>query len=291
MSKRLKVRIMKAVIAGTLSVMAVVLFQTGDAAAEIKFGTLPRLSAAELQTMYAPLVEYLSKETGEQISIVVPKSFEAFKDEVKAGRIDVGFANPLVYVELKNKVNVEPLVLSSEVKSGTRIRGIIIARKDSGITRIQDLQGKKISFMDKDSAAGYIFQLFLLSKAGLNAGKDFTVLPFAKKHDNITMAVFNKTADAGGIREDELEKMRGKVDIDQLRIVGYTDYFPNWPVFAAPGLDKGTAAKIRAALLKLKPNDPQNEKILALARLTGFVPVSDKEYDDLRKAVTVASAP
>src|SRR5574341_379730 len=223
MSKRLKVRIMKAVIAGALSVMAVVLFQAGDAAAEIKFGTLPRLSAAELQTMYAPLVEYLSKETGEQISIVVPKSFEAFKD--------------------------------------------------------------------KDSAAGYIFQLFLLSKAGLNAGKDFTVLPFAKKHDNITMAVFNKTADAGGIREDELEKMRGKVDIDQLRIVGYTDYFPNWPVFAAPGLDKGTAAKIRAALLKLKPNDPQNEKILALARLTGFVPVSDKEYDDLRKAVTVASAP
>src|SRR5574341_434763 len=166
MSKRLKVRIMKAVIAGALSVMAVVLFQAGDAAAEIKFGTLPRLSAAELQTMYAPLVEYLSKETGEQISIVVPKSFEAFKDEVKAGRIDVGFANPLVYVELKNKVNVEPLVLSSEVKSGTRIRGIIIARKDSGITRIQDLQGKKISFMDKDSAAGYIFQLFLLSKAG-----------------------------------------------------------------------------------------------------------------------------
>jgi phosphonate transport system substrate-binding protein len=291
MNKRLKVRIMKAVVAGALSVMAVVFFRAGDAAAEIKFGTLPRLSAAELQTMYAPLVEYLSKETGEQISIVVPKSFEAFKDEVKAGRIDVGFANPLVYVEVKNKVNVEPLALSSEVKSGTRIRGIIIARKDSGIARIQDLQGKKISFMDKDSAAGYIFQLFLLSKAGLNAGKDFTVLPFAKKHDNITMAVFNKTADAGGIREDELEKMRGKVDVDQLRIVGYTDYFPNWPVFAGPGLDKGTAAKFRAALLKLKPNDPQNEKILALARLTGFVPVSDKEYDDLRKAVTVASAP
>jgi ABC-type phosphate/phosphonate transport system substrate-binding protein len=50
------------------------------------------------------------------------------------------------------------------------------------------------------------------------------------------------------------------------------------------------ASKIRAALLKLKPNDTQNEKILGPARLTGFIPVTDKEYDELRKAAKVAGA-
>ena len=111
------------------------------------------------------------------------------------------------------------------------------------------------------------------------------LLPFAKKHDNVTMAVFNKSADAGGIREDDLDKMKDKVDLSQLRIVGYTDYFPNWPLYATPKLSKDKAAKIKAALLKLKPNDAQATKVLNPAKLTGFSPVTDKDYDSLRKAV------
>jgi phosphate/phosphite/phosphonate ABC transporter binding protein len=281
---------MKTVMTVVLVVAAFIAFGAGVASAEIKFGTLPRLSAPELQAMYSPLAEYLSRETGEKVTIVIPKDFNAFKDAVKTGQIDVGFANPLIYVQAKEMSNIEPLALSSEVKSGTRFRGIIIVRKDSGFNKIQDLKGKKFVFMDKDSAAGYIFQMLLLSKAGFDVNKDISLLPFAKKHENITTAVFNKTADAGGIREDELEKMKGKLDISQIRIVGYTDYFPNWPFFATPKLKPEMASKIRTALLKLKPNDPQNENILGPARLTGFIPIIDKEYDELRKAAKVAGA-
>jgi phosphonate transport system substrate-binding protein len=132
--------------------------------------------------------------------------------------------------------------------------------------------------------------MLLLNRAGFDTAKDITVLPFAKKHENVTQAVLNRTADAGGIREDELEKVKDKIDISQIRILGYTDYFPNWPVFAMGKLKPELTARIKAALLKLKPNDPQNEKILGPARLTGFIPVSDKEYDDLRKAAKLVDA-
>ncbi|MDA8422423.1 MAG: phosphate/phosphite/phosphonate ABC transporter substrate-binding protein [Nitrospiraceae bacterium] len=285
----MKRSILRMVGVAVLTAVAVVL-GSGPASAEIRFGTLPRLSAAELQTMYAPLAGYLAKETGEKVSIVVPKTFDDFKRAVKAGKIDIGFANPLVYVQVKEKVDVEPLALSSDVTSGTRLRGIIIVRKDSGINSLQDLRGKKISFMAKDSPAAYLFQVLLLSKAGLEIHKDFTVLPFAKRHDKIIKEVLDKTADAGAVREDEFEKMKDSADFSQLRIIGYTDYLPNWPAFATPKLNKATANKVRAALLKLKPNDPQNEKILGLARLTGFIPVADKEYDGLRAAAKVAGA-
>jgi phosphonate transport system substrate-binding protein len=262
----------------------------GTAAAEIRFGILPRLSAVEMNTMFSPLADYLSKETGEKVTLVIPKDFTAFAEVVKAGQVDIAFANPLIYVQLKKNANLEPLGLASEPKSGTRFRGIIVARKDSGIEKLQDLKGKKLIFVDKDSAAGYIFQMLLLSKAGLDVQKDFTQLPFAKKHDNVMMAVFNKAADAGGIREDDLDKMKDKVDLSQLKIIGYSDYFPNWPLFATPKLAKGAEAKIKAALLKLKPNDPRTEAILGAAKLNGFVAVSDKDYDELRKAAKVAGA-
>lgn len=263
---------------------------SGNASAEIKFWVLPRLSAVELHAMFNPLADYLSAELGEKVTIVVPKDFDAFKAGVKAGQADLAFANSLIYVQVKRDVKVEPLAVSAEPKAGTKFRGIIIARKDSGIQKIQDLRGKRLVFVEKDSAAGYVFQMLLLNRAGLDVQKDFTTLPFAKKHDNVVMAVLNKAADAGGIREDDLEKLRGKVDIDQLKIVGFTDYFPNWPVFASSRIAPETTAKIRSALLKLKPNDANAEKVLKAAKLAGFASISDKDYDELRKAAHLAGA-
>jgi phosphonate transport system substrate-binding protein len=241
-------------------------------------------------TMFNPLAEYLTRETGEKVSIVIPRDFDAFKNSVKAGQVGIAFANSLIYVQLKQEVNIEPLALAAEMKAGTRFRGIIIARKDSGIEKLWHLKGKKLAFVDKNSAAGYIFQMMLLKKAGLNIRKDITVLPFARMHDNVVKAVYNRAADAGGIREDDLEKMAGIVDLSQIRIVGYTDYFPNWPLFVTPTLPKEVAEKVREALLKLTLNDPQSLRVLRPAKLSGFAPVADSDYDQLRVAAGLAGA-
>ncbi len=273
-----------------VALLAVAGITAVNASAEIKIGILPRLSAVELHGMFSPLAEYLSKETGEKVSLVIPKDFDAFKAAVKAGQVDLGFANSLIYVQLKKDAAIDPLAVSAEKKAGTKFRGIIIARKDSGIEKVQDLKGRKLIFVEADSAAGYVFQMLLLSKAGLDVHKDFTTLPFAKKHDNVTMAVFNKAADAGGIREDDLDKMKDKVDLSQIKIVAYTDYFPNWPMFAMSKLNKSTAAKIQSALLKLKPNNAESEKILGAAKLAGFAAVTDKDYDQLRMAAKLVGA-
>jgi phosphate/phosphite/phosphonate ABC transporter binding protein len=240
--------------------------------------------------MFTPLAQYLAKETGEQVAIVIPKDFDAFKAAVKGHQIDLGFSNPLIYVQVKKSAGIEPLALAAEPKAGTKFRGIIVARKDSGIDKVQDLKGKKLAFVEKDSAAGYIFQMLTLNKAGLNVEKDFTTLPFMKKHDNVVMAVANKTADAGGIREDDLDKMKDKVDLSQIKIVAYTDYFPNWPLFASTKMDKAVSAKAKAALLKLKTGDPMAAQVLGSAKLAGFEPVADKDYDMLRMAASLVGA-
>jgi phosphonate transport system substrate-binding protein len=265
-----------------------VLVVPGIAGAEIKLGLLPRLSAMEMTTMFTPLANYLSKETGETVSLVIPKDFEAFKAAATSGQIDMGFSNPLVYVQLKkNNAAIDPLGLASE-KAGTKFRGIIIARRDSGIDKVTDLKGKRLIFVDKDSAGGHVFQMLTLSKAGLDVQKDFIKLPFAKKHDNVALAVFNKSADAGGIREDDLDKMKDKVDLSQIKIVAYTDYYPNWPLFSTGKMNKAVADKVKAALLKLMPNSAEAQQVAGPAKITGFAPIADKEYDMLRQAAKLA---
>ncbi len=273
----------KAGIIGLVAVFAVISLFAGRALAEIKFAILPRLSAMEMHAMFSPVAEYLSKEVGEKVSLIIPKDFDSFKALIKENQVDFGFSNSLVYIEIRKNVSVDPFAVAVEKKAGTKFRGIFIARKDSGINSIQDMKGKKLVFVDKSSVV-YLTGMLMLSKTGFDVNKDFTILPFAKKVDNVTLAVFNKAADAGVIREDDLDKLKDKVDIDQLKIVAYTDYSPNWPVFTTPHAGKDAAAKIKAALLKLKPNGTEFEKILDAAKLKGFSTVSDKDYDSLRQA-------
>jgi phosphonate transport system substrate-binding protein len=286
----LKRVLIRSVVAAVVIIITALSGSVNRAQAEVRLGILPRLSAVELYDMFNPLAVYLSKETGEKVCLVIPRNFDEFKAAVRAGQIDVGFANPLIYVQLKKELLLDPLALASEPKAGSRFRGVIIARKDSTIHSLRDLKGKRLMFVEKSSAAGYLFQLMTLSSAGLDVKKDFITLPFAKKHDVVVKAVFNGAADAGGLREDDLEKQKGVLDVSQLRIVAYTDYYPNWPLFAAPTLRKEFSEKLRQALLKLKPDGAPARRILGPARLTGFVPVSDQDYDGLRQAAMAAGA-
>jgi phosphonate transport system substrate-binding protein len=253
---------------------------------EIKLGLLPRLSATELTTMFRPLAEHLSRETGHKVTLVIPKDFDAFEKAVQTGEVDLAFSNPLVYVQLRKGKDLAPLAVAVEKKGGTKFRGIFVVRKDSGLDDVKALKGKRLIFVDEDSLGGYIAQALMLKKQGYDLSKDFVRLPYAKKHDNVTMAVVNKAADAGGIREDDLEKMAGKVDLSQLKVLAYTEYFPNWPLFASPKIPAATRDALRAALLKLKTGDAA----LAAAKLTGFAPIADKEYDGLREAAKTVGA-
>jgi phosphonate transport system substrate-binding protein len=260
---------------------------TGSARAqELKLGVLPRLSATEINTMFRPLAEYLAHETGAKVTLVIAKDFDTFEKQVRTGEVDLAFANPLVYVQLKKDVDLAPLGLAAEKKGGTKFRGIIVARKDGSVTDAASLKGKKLIFVDEDSLGGYIAQALLLKKLGLDLSRDFERLPFAKKHDNVTMAVFNKVADAGGVREDDLDKMKDKIDLSQLKVVAYTDYFPNWPLFASARVAPATRDAVRAALLKLKTGDA----VLEAAKLNAFAPVADKDYDALRDAARAVGA-
>ncbi len=260
---------------------------TTSAFAEIKFAVLPRLRPAEIFNMFTPLANYLSKETGEKVTLIIPRDFDNFKDMVKAGQVDIGFSNSLVYIDLKKNVNIDPLAVAVEKKGGTKFRGIVIVRKNSGIDSIEKLKGKKIVFVDKGSVV-YLTGMSLLKKSGYKSDKDFIMLPFAKTVSNVAMTVYNKTADAGVIREDDFEKMKDKVNLAEIAIVGYTDYAPNWPLFSMPNLGKDKAAKIRAALLKLKPNEDEARSVLSKADLNGFAGVTDKDYDPLRQAAAAA---
>ncbi len=255
--------------------------------AEISLGLLPRLPEEQMVKMFAPLAAYLEKETGEKVKLVIPRDFQSFKGAVARGEVDYGFANPLVYVQAKKAGGaVAPLAIASEPAGGTAFRGILISRKGSGIQNVSDLKGKKLVFVEPDSAAGYVAQMLMLKNAGLEKGRDYTVLPFAGKHSEVVKAVAEGRADAGGIRDGDLEiaATTAGVQAASIQTVGTSEPIPNWAFFATRRANANKSNKVLQALLRLKPGSQEATAILGSARLTGFVLTDDQEYEPMRKA-------
>jgi phosphonate transport system substrate-binding protein len=275
-----------------LTVLLVVLFfiaclPFASLATELKFGLLPRLAEKEMIDGFTPLAKYLEKELGVKVTLVVPKDFDTWTKEAKAGAYDIAYTNPYLYVVVKKDVkDAEVIAIASEPEIGTKLYGTIIVKKDSPIKTIADLKGKTVAATDPGSAGAYLVQMLMLQKAGLK--KDDVKVIFEKRRDQVAEAVLAGKAVAGFVRDDDVEKL--KVGPDHFRRLGKSDPIPNWPIFIAKKMDPAMASKIKTAILKLKPGDLQSIKILAPARTDGFVPASDKDFAGMVEAAKAAGA-
>ena len=127
--------------------------------------------------------------------------------------------------------------------------------------------------------------MLMLKQAGISKAEIKPV--FVKKRNAVADAVLFGTADAGGIREDDLEKVPNS---NEFRVIGTSEWIPNFPLFATKKLDGAVTAKVRAGLLKLKPWTAIAFPVSGPAKLEGFLPVTDKDFDLIRAAARAAEA-
>lgn len=256
-------------------------------AAELRFGVLPRLPVKEARDAFTPLAEYLSKELGVRVIIDVPKDFDTWRKEAEARRFDIVYTNPYLYVLLKKAVpETEVIAISSEAEIGDEIRGTIIVLRDSPIKSIADLRGRTVAATDAGSAGAYLVQMGMLSRAGVKKG-DVTVI-FERRRDPVAQAVLDGKAVAGFIRDDDFDRIAAGPE--RFRRLGVSDPIPNWPIAISDKMDPAMAKKLRDAILKLRRGDLRTISVLGPARIVGFTPVTDKEYDIMREAAKAIGA-
>ena len=248
----------------------------------LKLGILPLYSSIKMYRMFSPLAEYLTQKTGREFRLVIPKDFEEFVRIVKQNKVDFAYQNPYVFLLLNREIDLRPLVqtVSPEPrKPRDEFRGAIIAKKDSDIRELQDLVGKKIMIVSQKSAGGHWFQKLLLQEKGIDIQEQAEISE-GKRHEQVVLAVYRGKVDAGFIREAALSMVRETVDMQKIRVVDYTSYFPNWPLVSTPGASNELIQKVEQALIELQPV----EKIKQ-ARICGFNRTEYNEYLHLENLV------
>ena len=203
---------------------------------------------------------------------------------------------------LENAEAVEPILTTVQTDGSTGYHSIMVARKDSGITKIEDLKGKKLGFADPDSTSGYLVPLVTLPEAiGGPVKEFFGETGFGGGHENLVLEVVKGTFDAGttwgsgvgefkdGYTSGNLRKMvdKGILDMNDLVELWKSPLIPNGPIVVRSSMNDDMKTKFKQFMMDLPKTDAACFSAIQGGDFTGYTEVNVDFYKpiiDARKA-------
>lgn len=241
---------------------------------EFRIGLIGGENEADRLRNFQCLVDQLPAVLGvEKVSLFPAADYDGTIQGLLGGTLDYAELGASGYAKiyLQNKYAVEPILTTVQTDGSTGYYSIMVARKDSGITTLADLKGKKLGFADPDSTSGYLIPTVTLPKdLGGVAVKDyFAETGFGGGHENLVLEVLKGTFDAGttfgsgvgdwkdGYTSGNLRKMvdKGILDMDDLVEVWKSPLIPNGPIVVRTSLDPDVKAKFKQYMLDLPKTD------------------------------------
>lgn len=209
--------------------------------------------------------------------------------------------NSLLYVMLKKEHGLQLVAADKRGNFGARTAGTIISRKGSGITKLEDIRGKRMAFGPQLAPTGYLAQYDLMLRAGFEPEEDLGYYAIPKgsfKHEKVIYGVYFGEYDLAAAPALDLEIMarEGKISADDFNILAQSPIIPYCTFGSAGDTDPELVKKFRQALMELTPDDTveidgEQVKVLKAAWVDGFEQLSDEDYDPIREMAKRANMP
>ncbi len=256
----------------------------------ITYAYLPQYSHTVSYQRHHLLVEYLRKETGLNIRQVFPETFDKHMKMVGQGKIDISYSNPFFYVKIAHRYGAQAFARVVESYGQENFRGQIICRADNRlINGIADCRGKRWIAVSPYASGGYLYPLGYFIEHGLKKS-DFSVVDFAPgpgaQQEKVVLAVYAGKYDIGTIREGTLNVVADRIDINEIRVLANTHWYPGWVYAARADLAPEIVQEIKKAFLKLDYKQSEHRKILEAADITGIIASEDRDFDPVRELAT-----
>jgi len=256
-----------------------------QAQAVFKVTTIPEEAASEQIRKFGPLVKYLERTLGTKVEFVPVSDFPAAVEALVNKQVDMVWFGGFTFVQAKLRSG-DKIVPIAQREEDTQFRSVFITQKTSGITKLEDLKGKQVSFGSASSTSGHLMPRSLLLAAGIEPERDFKRVAFSGAHDATIASVVSGRVDAAALDITVWRKFVSENRVDTNKVdVFYTTppYFNyNWSVHA--DMPAAQRERVQKALLGLSADNAEGKEILGLARATKFVPTAPENYKGLEAA-------
>ncbi|MGF1475519.1 MAG: phosphonate ABC transporter substrate-binding protein [Geminicoccaceae bacterium] len=294
---------LKKALAGAVALAALT---AGSAQAEtFRIGILGGENEADRLRNFQCMVEKLPDALGvDDVALFPAADYDGVVQGLLGGTLDYAELGASAYakVYLEDPEAVEPILTTVQTDGSTGYYSVMVARKDSGITSLEDMKGKTLGFADPDSTSGYLVpNATLPQELGMPVDEFFNETGFGGGHENLVLEVVKGGFDAGttwasGVGEFEdgytsgnLAKMvdKGVLDMGELVQLWQSPLIPNGPIVVRSSMDEEMKQTFKQFMIDLPESDPECFAAIQGGDFTGFTEVTPEFYQaiiDTRKA-------
>ncbi len=294
-------------LANTLSALAVLALAATSAATlparaedmkTLRIGILGGENEADRLRNWKCAQDQLATLTGMEVKLFPAADYDGVVQGLLGGTLDYADlgASAFAKIALKDPKAVEVIATQQQTDGSTGYHTVMIARKDSGIAKLEDSKDKTLAFADPNSTSGYLIPLTQLPKAiGGEVKTFFKSAGFAGGHEQVVQGVLDKKFDVGttwasmvgdeakGYTSGMLNKMvtKGTLNMKDIVVLWKSDVIPNGPSVVRSALPDDLKGKIKGYLMGLNKSDPACLKAVQGGDFMGMVDVPAGFYDGI----------
>jgi len=293
-------KLLTAIVATTALVSPALAQETID---EFRIGILGGENAQDRMSSnecYRVLAEDL---LGVPVKLFTPADYDGVIQGLLGGSIDMAWLGASAYAKayLTDPEAVEPIMVKTNMDKSYGYYSIGFARADSGITSLEDMQGKVFAFGDPNSTSGYLIPSIEIPQevgASMESGDYFGEVKFVGGHEQTIVAVANGDVDAGvtwadgmgawedGYNSGALRKASdaGLVDMNQMVEIWKSKPIPEGPIVLRSELPERVKVDIATLTASLPYMDADCAYNFMAGEALGFQPIDHDAYISIIEA-------
>ncbi len=264
-----------------------------DAARPIKLGISPALGVDAARAQSERVAAWLKTRVERDVRPVVYGDYRALVDAISEGEVDLAWLPPVSLVHAAER-GAGVLALAQRFGRPS-YESAIIVRADSRLRTLSDLRDTTISFVDRDSASGYVFAADLVKRLLGPLANVFREQHFQGSHKAVCEAVVRGWVDAGTTyvvrAPDGRVAHSGWLDLtsarDDIRVLAYSDPVPCDAIAHRPGLAPALVERLAGTIVDVAEDDTEGRAVLKeIFHTTGMIRADLRIYGSVRDALS-----
>lgn len=249
--------------------------------AKIRIGIIPTEGGSAAESRFKPLSDHIAASLGVEVAIVSASDYAGVITAMAHKHLDFAYYGPKSYVEAAEKANAQAVALELNKSGNPGYYGIIIAKADSPIQTLGQIEGKVFAFTDPNSTSGYLVPNILFARDLKVKPKEyFKEVKFSGSHGASILSVKNGAVEVAATNDIDLNRMiqKGQAAQGDFKILWKSDLIPGAPMAARKDLPESLKAAFAGALLSFNGDAAGKEHL----QNGGYAFANDKTYDSVR---------
>jgi phosphonate transport system substrate-binding protein len=244
-------------------------------------------------TVFKGLKKHFQQQ-GIELDWVLYSSYDALVEAFATREIDIAWNGPISYVKIKQRLN-DPCRVVAMRDVDVNFTTQFFTRRDSSITSLEDLKGKRLALGSRSSAQAGLLPYYFLKQQGLDPQRDLAACTFTEDRQPSALSderavvdlVLKGEYDAGAVSRRTLEVLaeQGQPMPDSIRVVWSSPGYSHCCFTARQELEAGLAQKVTEAFRSMQYQDPLGKEVLDAEGCKAFVPGITTGWEALESAL------